>query len=621
MSPARRARHDDAPRSRAGTGGPPVRGPLSVTLASVAALVCAAVMAYLMVEINRTRLTLQNDGAIGLDVIRQSDHGLDELALALGEHRRARRENADASHDYHRHLQSLREATEIGGSRWPASLADDPKLAAFVGAVRAFEARAEPALAPGAVLDATALESLVGEARTLGRRAHEIGLERYAEQSRLRHHVARRMDRLTRATWFVGATLALAGGALLALLGAANRRAAALVADARATRTQLTDALEELTDGDIERRQQNRFIATASHDLRQPLHALGLNLTTLRGHVSTKAGRRLLESASRATEALNQLLGSVLDIARLDADVIEVRLGDICLDDVFEELHHTYLPEAGDRGLDYEVPPCGLVVHCDRVLLRRVLGNLVSNALRYTERGSVRLTAEAHAGRVLVSVADTGPGISEREREAVFEEYYQSDSPGARSSQGLGLGLSIVRRLARLLGIGLEVHSEPGHGTRFELSLARGDAEALERASSLHLRAALDGVRFDGLTVLVIDDDRDVRDGMFLLLEQRACHVMAAESADQALAAIVAEERVPDIVVADYRLREARTGADAIRDVREEVNEEVPALIVTGDTSPARLKEASASGFRLLHKPVVPDELFDAIGELAGRRH
>ena len=310
----------------------------------------------------------------------------------------------------------------------------------------------------------------------------------------------------------------------------------------------------------------------------------------------------------------------MLDVSRLDAEVIEVRATDLALGEVFEHLERMFMPESDERGLDYAVHAPALAVRTDRVLIERILANLVSNAVRYTERGGITLEAFRDGDEVLVNVIDTGPGIPERERESVFDEYYQIELPGDGPSSGLGLGLSIVHRLARLLDHPLEVHSVPGEGTRFTLRVPLGNEAALARAVPDAPPARFDGVHFDGLAVLVIDDDRDVRDGMHRLLEQRSCRVMAVESAAEARAAVVAEEVIPDVIVADYRLRDGLTGDGAIADVREEVNEDVPALIVTADTSPARLREASASGFRLLHKPLVPEELFDAIGELAGRR-
>jgi len=596
-----------------------------ISIASIAALVCAAVVFYLMAQINRTRLVLQADGVAEFNFIQQNDHNFDAFVHALNAWRLERVENPYAVRGFIRRFDVIWSAFGVDEAHWLGSLARDPRAIEIIADSRAFLSRNEPLMLPEAPLSDAAAARVADEAHVLSERVYALGLELFQKKSALRDDVARRMDRLTRALWFFGGSLALAGCTLFALLTRAYRRASALVIESSNTQAQLATALEELTDGDIERRRQNRFIATASHDLRQPLHALGLNLVTLRGHVDSRLGQRILENASRSTETLNQLLGSVLDVSRLDAEVIEVKRSDILIDEVFEQLHHTYLPEAIDRGLAFDVHLPDLVVHVDRVLLGRILGNLVSNALRYTESGGVTLSAEPGDGRVIIAIADTGPGIPEREREAVFDEYYQMDTPGGPRSQGLGLGLSIVHRLARLLDIGLEVRSTVGIGTRFELAVPAGDlSRVVHRSIDDDRRVAdgvtFDGVHFDGLKVLVIDDDRDVRDGMHLLLEQRSCDVIAAESTEEALAAIVAEEIVPDVVVADYRLRGDRTGADAIRAVRDEVNEDVPALIVTGDTSPDRLREATASGFRLLNKPVEPEELFDAIGELAGRR-
>ena len=600
-----------------------MRERLSIAIASIAAIVCAVVMVHLMLQINRTRLALQADGVVEFNYVHQNDHNFDELAHALNEWVLRRRVDPDASRTpFLRRFDVVWSAMQIAGaSGWTGALGQWPETKALIAEGQGFLERNEPLMTEDAELSDEDALRVATEARALSHHVYALGLDAFQNKGERRDDIAGRMDRLTRAFWFFGTTLLLAGLTLLTLLVRMQRRTAALFAESSATQARLATALEELTDGDIERRKQNRFIATASHDLRQPLHALGLNLTTLRGHVSTPVGQRILENASRSTQALNQLLGSVLDISRLDAEVIEVELADVVLDEMFEQLHHTWLPEANDRELGLDVHLSGLTVHTDRVLLSRILGNLVSNALRYTDEGQVTLDAHrTDDGTVVIGVADTGPGIPEREREAVFDEYYQLERTDSSRPQGLGLGLSIVHRLARLLGTRVEVRSVVGQGTCFELHLPEGSAEHVERSGADAFDSTFDGVHFAGLTVLVIDDDRDIRDGMHRLLEQRSCRVLTAESADEAVAAVVAEEVVPEVIVADYRLRADRTGADAIRAVREEVNEDVPAMIVTGDTSADRLREASASGFRLLNKPVVPEELFDAIGELAGRR-
>jgi len=591
---------------------------LYIAVSSVAALICAAVVFYLMFQINNTRLTLEADGVTELNFIHQSDHNFDSFAIELMKWQQRALIDPETPRDFTTRYDILWSMLFMPRAQWTGSLSELPETRETIAASRKFIIDIEHLMKPNAQIGDSDIEYMVETAKELGSSVYQIGLGLYQAKSALRNEISERMDRLTGAFWFFGTTLVVAGVTLFASLTRAYRRVSSLLRESSTAQEQLASALEEVTDGDIERRKQNRFIATASHDLRQPLHALGLNLATLQRHVSSTLGRRILDNASRSTETLNQLLSSVLDVSRLDAAIIEVKRSDLSLDEIFEQLRRTFTPEANERGLAFDVSLSNLIVHCDRVLLERILVNLVSNALRYTRQGSVSLAATADDQEVVISVKDTGPGIPERERAAIFDEYYQMETPDGTRTAGLGLGLSIVHRLSQLLDVGLSVDSNGDGGTRFELRLARGSM--LELPVVQPSAGCRDAIRFDGLTALVIDDDRDVREGMHLLLEEHSCRVMTAESAGEARAAIVAEETIPDLIIADYRLRDDLTGAEAIVEVREEVNEDIPALIVTGDTSPTRLREASASGFRLLNKPVVPDELFAAISELTGRR-
>ncbi len=429
-------------------------------------------------------------------------------------------------------------------------------------------------------------------------------------------------DELNDAFWFFGCLLIAAGIVLTVLLLRATRRLQQLNARALSSQAQLDKALDELSSGDNERRAQNRFIAAASHDLRQPLHALGLYLGALRGHVTSGDGHAILDSTHRSTEALTQLLNSLLDISRLDAGVVDIHEIPFELDELLQQLHQTFQPEALERGLTLETPLCGLWVDTDRNLLDRILRNLICNALNYTRQGSVRVEAAADPQTVLVQVIDTGPGIPAIEQEAIFNEYYQLHNPERDRTKGLGLGLSIVRRLSRLLEVELRMVSTEGKGTRFELLIPRAlamptpDTAVMANQADHGLHS---GENAQGLAIMVIDDENDVREGMQLLLGSEGCDVITADSADSAVVALIARDFVPELIIADYRLRDEQTGSDAIARVREETNEEVPAIIITGDTSPARLKEAVASGFQLLHKPVAGDELFAAIRHLVNR--
>ena len=410
--------------------------------------------------------------------------------------------------------------------------------------------------------------------------------------------------------------LVFAGGLAFYSLSRAYKRMKTLAAERHATEFKLTTALEELTSGDQERKAQNRFIAAASHDLRQPLHALGLYLSALKAHISTQRGHGILENISRSTEALNELLSSLLDISKLDAGVIDATEESFSLDIVFEQLHQTFQPEALENGLALDVNQTDLWVKSDRVLLERILRNLVSNGLKYTSEGSVSLNAEKHGDKVSIFVTDTGHGIPKNEQEAIFNEYYQLHNPERDRAKGLGLGLSIVRRLAKLLELEVKIVSEHAQGTTFEILVQEG-----EPRRSTHKIHRLDHSYDDelaDLSILVIDDEADVRESMRSVLDGKVRTVLTADSANDACEQLISSEIVPDLIIADYRLRDDQTGDSAIERVREEVNEDVPAMIITGDTSPARLREATASGFRLLHKPVATEDLLVAVADLSG---
>jgi len=372
-----------------------------------------------------------------------------------------------------------------------------------------------------------------------------------------------------------------------------------------------------VTTGNIERRAQNRFMAAASHDLRQPLHALGLYLSSLERYIPSEEGKNILANTHRSTEALKQLLNSMLDLSKLDAGVVDIDLVNLDLDALFDHLLQSFLPEAKQRQLAFDVEFSGLSVNSDRLLLERILGNLVANALSYTEVGRVTLRAFALESQVCISISDTGSGIPVHEQEAVFNEFYQLQNPERDRNKGLGLGLSIVKRLTRLLKLDLKIISDEGKGTTFQLMLP--EASETEKNLQVTGKSAMSAPDdLTGLSILIIDDELDVREGMRTWLIQKGCEVMLADSTDQALELIVAISWTPDLIMADYRLRNDETGDSAIVKVREEVNLDIPAMIITGDTSPARLREATASGFHLLHKPVVVEDLLSTISELVG---
>jgi signal transduction histidine kinase/ActR/RegA family two-component response regulator len=355
---------------------------------------------------------------------------------------------------------------------------------------------------------------------------------------------------------------------------------------------------------------KTRFFAAASHDLRQPLHALSINATTL-DILARRSPDPLLKEVSRGIgSALRQssgLLDGLLDISRLDAHTIEARFAPHDIGAVLRASRDEYAALAAQQGLFLKVaaPETPLWGLTDADQLIRIVGNLVNNAIKFTARGGVTLSAEAAAdGRVLVRVSDTGPGIPESERERVFEEFYQIGNPSRDRSQGLGLGLAIVRRTAELLKIEIGLDSEPGRGTTFSLHIA--PAEPMDESHpevSTALARSFDGTR---LAVLLVDDEAEVLSAMCTYLHQLGWSVKGVASGAKAEQAL-AEGFEPDVMVVDYRLRE-ETGLDVIERVRWR-RPLLPAVIVTGETAPSRFREFSTVAARILHKPLDGDRL------------
>lgn len=362
--------------------------------------------------------------------------------------------------------------------------------------------------------------------------------------------------------------------------------------------------------------EKSRFLAAASHDLRQPVHAMSLFLGLLANERLSTHGRYLVENITRASAAMGHLFDALLNISRLDAGVIHPRLENIQLDRLLDQIRAEYTPQARQKGLALTVRRSAALVHSDPVLLDRILRNLVSNAIAHTSSGRVLVGCRRRNGAIRVEVWDTGPGIPQREHERIFWEFHQLQNPERDRSKGLGLGLSIVRRTVALLGHSLALRSIEGKGTAFLLeveahrvSVAPSPA-APEETQAESRRQALAIEPAKGQLILVIDDDAQNREGLQLLLESWGHRVVAAAGGAEMVERIADVPGKPRLIVSDYRLREHETGIQAIDRLHEEYNDEaIPALLVSGDTDPARLIEAAARSIPVLHKPVEVDTL------------
>jgi len=353
---------------------------------------------------------------------------------------------------------------------------------------------------------------------------------------------------------------------------------------------------------------KSKFLAAASHDLRQPLHALGLFLGELHERIEDPDARsRLMSRMYLSVESMTDLFNALLDISRFDAGMIKPEWRSFYANEVLEDLRREYALRAQDKGLSFRCMPCSVVIRSDPLLLRRMLRNLIENAIRYTKSGGILLGCRRGEGFVDFQVWDTGIGIAEHNLEEIFKEFHQLHNPERDRQKGLGLGLSVVQQLAGILGHELSVRSDPGKGSLFSVRIplgTSGDADSLQKAEDL-----LPSDRLESACILVIDDEAAIREGMRGLLEAWGCNVLEASSVEQALVEIKASQKDPEIIICDYRLRNNTSGIEAIQTIRSASNASLPAVLVSGDTSEESIQAARQADIRLLNKPLSPARL------------
>ncbi|ODV13884.1 MAG: hypothetical protein ABT20_01165 [Rubrivivax sp. SCN 70-15] len=362
----------------------------------------------------------------------------------------------------------------------------------------------------------------------------------------------------------------------------------------RERNAELNSALER---ADQANRTKTQFLAAASHDLRQPIHSMNALLAALSLRRLDERTREIVDLLGSVNQAMVGQLDGLLEISRLDAGVVKPELAALRLDE-FAAMHHAMVaPVAAERGLRCMLAlDHAVTVRSDRALLSRVLGNLTDNAMKFTPRGGeVEIALQHDGARAWLSVRDTGIGIAEEEHERVFQEFYQVGNVERDRSRGLGLGLSIVARLCALLGAELRLRSRPGQGTTLSIGLTAVPPDPARPAGEAGIAALA------GLSVLVIDDEAQVRESMRLLLGELGCRIHLADGTAQARE-VLAATRI-DAALSDLRLREGDSGLIALREVQAQ-QPWARVVLVTGDTAPDRIREAEAAGLPLLHQPV-----------------
>ena len=347
---------------------------------------------------------------------------------------------------------------------------------------------------------------------------------------------------------------------------------------------------------------KSRFLAVASHDLRQPLHALNLFVAQLRTETNEAERSRLAARIDAAVANMNELFNALLDISKLDAGALTPSLSEFPVDSVLKRIESVFAPAAREKGLRFRMVRCSAWIRSDAILLERIMLNLVSNAVRYTETGGIILGCRRDSDRLRIEVCDTGIGIPEEQRRNIFEEFYQAQASNRSSRDGLGLGLAIVDRLCHLLNHSIGVESRVGRGSRFYISVPIAPPRVNFRKAAPSGSVKLDPLA--GKTIVVIDDDALVLDSTGGLLRSWGCRAVTAESAQDAIAKT--GHHRPDLIISDFRLKNGLTGIEAIAQLRNEFGSKIPAFLISGDISSERLQQAQQGGYQLLHKPLAP---------------
>ena len=366
---------------------------------------------------------------------------------------------------------------------------------------------------------------------------------------------------------------------------------------------ELEDKVAERTLELAERRDQaeranaakTRFLASASHDLRQPMHAIGLMVGMLRERHADPASRRMADRTHEAVQAMERMFSGLLDVSKLDAGAVTAQPRRFAAQELLQRLQDSYAPLAADKALRFRVRSSPLWLETDPLLLERIVGNFVTNALRYTRRGGVLVACRRRGAGAQVVVVDTGVGIPEGHREIIFEEFVRLGH-AAGDERGLGLGLSIVQRTAALLGLAVTVRSRVGHGSVFAIEVPCTAAQSLPQ-----LNGTAASHRLEGAFVLVVDNDGDNRDATAEALRRAGCLVLAAPSAEAALDEVAQHLRPLDLIVTDLRLGAGMDGASLIRLLGEQAGAAIPALLVTAEV---QVPDELAGQVPVLRKPV-----------------
>ena len=414
---------------------------------------------------------------------------------------------------------------------------------------------------------------------------------------------------------YIGGTIQLSLGVMIIIyviaISSFNININRTLKESLRLRFENTDLVEKLreqkNEADNANMAKSKFLAAASHDLRQPLYALNLFTSILEGLVKSPEVLRVVAQIKTSGESMKSMFNTLLNISQLDAGVMNPEKTNFLLQPLFENLANDFDLLAKNKNLLIHWPSCAFAVRSDRELIEQILRNFISNAIRYTDKGSITISCVDKNEQLIVNVTDTGIGISEENKKAIFEEYKQIGNPERDKKKGLGLGLAIVQRTADLLEHNITVESQVNQGSTFSISIEQANIADCEVKQNL---VEHDNPESSGDTlIVVVDDDAAVLEGTQILFQSWGCTVIAATDKEQVHVLLKQSNQKPDGIIADYRLRNDETGVAVIQSIHAAFHDKIPALIVTGDIEVDRLKDVDRSGIQMLPKPVSPLKL------------
>ena len=589
-------------------------------------LVCASLSAIVLwvvqANISSTQATVKTDAPAALNYLVQSDHNLDQVIDAVRELQLHKEDSTKTRAELETLLRNrfdvLWSSFSIFKAQFPVLIETELLVEEFNNDAQFFLNNTEPLFESGKPLSERELEEMISNTRTMSLEIRNLAHGYFVGAAKQQDAAENQITTLSGyMRVFIGLVM-LTGGLGVGLLIRSNIRTNALFNEAQQARSELAATVDELRSGRREQKAKDSFIVAASHDLRQPLHALGLFLNTLK-HDVHPSGQKALTEATRCLDGLNRLFNSLLDLSRLDAGVVSVAVESFDVHDLLSNVHTQLRPAAQVNGISLILKSKEAYAKTDSLLLSRIVRNLVENAIAHSGATRVSIVLKPVRDGHEISITDNGKGIAEDEHSAIFSEYYQLGNPERDRSKGLGLGLSIVKRLSQLLDLSVELDSTLGAGTQFKLVVPAGEPTSTPVISEVEDAEAL----LEGLTdsvIVVIDDDSSIREAMKIMLTNLRLISVCAETTDEALEQLAQRNLEPSLVIADYRLRDHLTGDKVIRQLREAIETDIPGLIITGDTSPARVSELTETGFEILHKPVDADTLHRRIHEMLNQR-